>query len=249
MRARSLLAASVLAAASVVAGAVPAWAGDTINLNLANKDTNTPTVKLGGSGIDADTLDVRGGGRGGYGGGRGGYGGYRGGFYGGYRGGYYGGYRGGFYGYGGYYGYGPIYRSYYYSPVIYTYPSLYYTAPYYTPIVGSTVVTTPTVTLSIGGSRPSGTNLNIAPNAVAPQGPPPSGDQTFPYDGGPRQPIPMPKATDGSPAPSGGAPAPNVPLDGRTVSVPSQKPAKLTYPAYGDQTPTQDRTSVVRLAR
>jgi hypothetical protein len=52
-------------------------------------------------------------------------------------------------------------------------------------------------------------------------------DGTFPYDGGPRNPPPMPKA---SPAPIG-APGAAVP-DGRSVSVPG-KP-RYAYPAYGE---------------
>jgi hypothetical protein len=52
----------------------------------------------------------------------------------------------------------------------------------------------------------------------------------YPYDGGPRVPVPMPK-TD--PAPMNAPPA-SVPLDGRSASLPA-KPAKLSYLAYGEQ--------------
>jgi hypothetical protein len=60
-------------------------------------------------------------------------------------------------------------------------------------------------------------------------GPAPGG--TYPYDGGPRVPVPMPQM---QPAPTNGPGTPaTVPSDGRVVSLPA-KPAKLTYPAYGE---------------
>jgi hypothetical protein len=72
-------------------------------------------------------------------------------------------------------------------------------------------------------------------------------DGTFPYDGGPRVPVPMPKAAPlGAPPGAGG-------VDGRPVSLPAA-PKKLTYPAYGEQprerpqrTPfAADRTILIR---
>jgi hypothetical protein len=57
----------------------------------------------------------------------------------------------------------------------------------------------------------------------------PRGDGTYPYDGGPSNPVPNPKA---APVPQS-APERSVPLEGRAVSLP--KPAtKWAYPAYGE---------------
>src|SRR5262249_52734937 len=72
-----------------------------------------------------------------------------------------------------------------------------------------------------------------APRPVAPS------QGTFPYDGGPRVPVPMPKS---EPAPTAAPPA-TVPLEGRSVSLPG-KPAKLSYPAYGEPPPRS--TAVVK---
>jgi hypothetical protein len=52
---------------------------------------------------------------------------------------------------------------------------------------------------------------------------------TYRYDGGPQNPIPMPKA---DPAPAGKPPL-AVPPDGKVVSL-KPKPTKFTYPAYGE---------------
>jgi len=208
-----------------------------------------------------DVRGFHGGARGGYAGYRGGYGGFRGGYgvgYGGYRGGYYGGYRGGYYGgygvgYGGYYGgYGPVYRynyaSYYASPSVYayyppaviTYPQTYY---YYYPI--ATPVATPTTTFSLK-IAPLVPRIQVQASPYSPtpitqgqpnyppapiQGRPIPADGTFDYDGGPRLPVPMPKA---EPAPMNTHPT--VPLDGRPVSLPLRStPTKYYYPAYGEQ--------------
>ena len=142
------LATTLLTAAGVFALVAPSRADDTFQLSFG-PSSDAATVRLDGKG-DANAIDVRGGGRGGYGGGRGGvavasYGGYRGGvavagyrggYYGGYRGGYSGGYYGGYRGYGyGYrgYGYGGLYSPFYYggfySPYVYSYP--YYSYPIY----------------------------------------------------------------------------------------------------------------------
>jgi hypothetical protein len=282
MRARSLLAASLLVAAVFVVTALSARADDTIRLNIPAG--NTPTLNLADSGADADTLDVRGGGRGGGGGGGHGYGGggrgygggFRGGFYGGgrgygggyyggrgygyggYRGGYYAGYRG--YGWGGYgwggwggwggYGWGGYYPYYYYAP------SVIYTSPYYYPPVYSYPISTSVTVTPIGGLTGQTAPLNALPQGVNPyapgqnQGPAIQGDPTYPYDGGPRLPVPMPRSNEtGTPTPMG-APQPRLPLEGRTVSLPAQN-TKFTYPAYGDQArdTTSDRTTIVRLPR
>jgi hypothetical protein len=197
--------------------------------------------------------------RGGYGGYHGGYGGYRGG-YGGYHGyshGYYGGYRGygrsyyGGYGYGrgyygGYRGYGRSYYggygyypsfaySGYYQPYYYSTPSVYYDStpsyyfdPYLCPSAGLSgrvlslnITTTPTIRRRI-----------VEVVAAPTPGPAPvqSDDQTFPYDGGPRIPAPMPKA---EPTPDARPAAP--PVDDHSVSLPAKVASRLVYPAYGEQ--------------
>ena len=73
-------------------------------------------------------------------------------------------------------------------------------------------------------------------DTLPPQGPAvqpnQSNDGTFPYDGGPASPVPMPK-TD--PGPQGTPNKSFAPGEGRLVSLPlvPAKP-KYTYPAYGD---------------
>jgi hypothetical protein len=54
----------------------------------------------------------------------------------------------------------------------------------------------------------------------------PDGGSTYPYDGGPDNPVPMPKRT--APAPLKVAPG------GKVVSLPPKR-EKLAYPAYGEQ--------------
>ena len=115
----------------------------------------------------------------------------------------------------------------------YDYPSsVYYGAPYVYP--SSTVV--PDASLSVGPVQ-----AQELPDATLETAPPPQAvpaPGTFPYDGGPRNPPPMPKA---DPAPSS-APA-TLPLDGHAVSLP-RKPA-YTYPAFGESlkkaAPVKDR--------
>jgi hypothetical protein len=62
-------------------------------------------------------------------------------------------------------------------------------------------------------------------------------DATYPYDGGPANPVPgtkpMPRAEPQPAAPSA-APQRSVPMEGRAVSLP-RSASKWTYPAYGEQ--------------
>jgi hypothetical protein len=176
-------------------------------------------------------------GRSNYGGyGRYGYGGYGG--YGRYG---YGGY--GRYGYGGYgysyyrpYYYGSYYNSGYYQPY-------YYGNGYYQPYCGiSLTVEEP--------AQPVGKSPTVSPYFRVP--PMPNADQpaptpipapkkvpndgTFPYDGGPSNPVPIPKIEDDKQPLK--TPPLLVPLEGRPVSIPTTtaKPAtKITYPAYGEK--------------
>ncbi len=240
----------LLAAAGVMAVAGAGRAADVFRLAISD-NSSTPTMILGTGSAEADTIDVRGGGRGGGGGFHGGgfrggsYGGYRG-FAGGFRGGY-GGYRGYYGGYGGYLGglfrgyyggYYPGYYNYYYPQVVPYYPDYYYyPISTVTPSVPAT-----TFTLRIGPvtTQVQARRLPVLPNPTLrtqplyPQPAPTPGrpaDGTFDYDGGPRVPVPLPKA---EPAPMN--PQPTVPLDGRPVSLPVRStPVKYYYPAYGEQ--------------
>jgi hypothetical protein len=192
---------AVLAAACLLAGSGVSMAQD--------------TVRLGGPSVQADmqggTDLVRG-----WHGYRGYYGGYR-----GYYGGYYGGYRGY---YGGYYGfyrpyYPRYYASYYYPPVVYQ-PSCYtpyYSNSYYYPIAGQPA---PTVTMQASYYAPAPASSQPTPGQRFSEPiPAPGGNGTFPYDGGPRSPIPMPApGADINPATDRGI----IPLDGKLVSIPNE---------------------------
>jgi len=158
--------------------------------------------------------------------------------------GYYRGYRRGFYnglygGFGGYYsGYYPIVY-----PAAYPYP---YGVGYYPPVLGFSGRFGP-VSVDVYGINGSGrdvsapaVSLNLAGNATqgAQQQAPPSNAQPGPYryDGGPANPIPLPKQDAG--APSGQA-APTLPANtGLPVSLPKaeSKPAKpYAYKGYGEK--------------
>jgi hypothetical protein len=90
--------------------------------------------------------------------------------------------------------------------------------------------------------------LNINPSpymppADAPAMPP--ADTTYPYDGGPALPVPMPKVQ-----PNPTQVPPPVPADGRVVSLPKKSSGKWAYPAYGEQAKrtsfAEDRTLLTR---
>jgi hypothetical protein len=225
---------TALAAGLLVAGGGAASAQDTVRLG-------GPAAQGEPQGA-TDALLMRGGGRGG----GGFHGGYRGGY--GYGRGYYGGFYGRGYGYGGFYGAG--YWPYYYGGYYPYYTPYYYPAYYgvsYYPVAGDV---SPPVTLTVQSN-----NYTQAPPAQASpqflQGP--FGTGTFPYDGGPRAPIPMPNPGDINPMK---APQGLVPLDGKLVSLspttitggflpdaprnqktnaPSAAPARVAYPAYGEE--------------
>lgn len=245
---------------------------------LGGKVGDSTTTKLAWDGQDATVLThgYRGGfGHGGYGGGYRvgfGYGGYRGGhvgYYGGYRGGYYGGY-GGYYRpyvsvgvnyyrgyYGGYgYGYGGYgYTSYcaptYYATSYYVAP-VYYSQPCYTYPISSGYSTGGVQTYQpmIVNPAPQQQQLQQPmPQQQQPYTPMKPSDGTYPYDGGPGNPVPVPKDLT-VPAYQ---PAPKlVPAnDGRYVSLPSGQPKATSggfaYPAYGEPQATtfaSDRVAV-----
>jgi hypothetical protein len=65
---------------------------------------------------------------------------------------------------------------------------------------------------------------------------PASGDGTYPYDGGPANPVPLPKP---APAPTK-KPSKSVnAIDGRMVSYPAFQRSRYSYPAYGDRLNSQ----------
>jgi hypothetical protein len=184
------------------------------------------------------------------------YGGYGyGGYYRPYYAGYYGGYGYGGYGYGGYggycgYGYGG-YGGYGYGYGCYTpcyYPTVTYVAPYYT--CAPTVYYSPGYSYyGVAGQVQGGPAQNLqqpgspylGPTQKGYQPMPPANGGTYPYDGGPSNPVPLPKNGDQAPV---NQPAPKtLPADGRLVSIPATQPtaakagnSNFAYPAYGQQT-------------
>lgn len=222
-------------------------------------DANIMTLAISGNQDDDDTQLVRG-----WGGYRGGWGGYRGYGWGGYRSYGWGGYRGygwGGYGYRGYgwggyrgYGWGGYYRPYwgygwggYYRPYwgwggyysygypYYSYGYPYYYYPSYSYYYYPTALSYDPSALSYyynNSTESPATDLNIRPRTLTPA----PADGTYPYDGGPKNPVPMPQPKS-DPTPMK-RPQPTVPLEGKVVSLtPAPSPVKYTYPAYGESSP------------
>jgi len=203
---------------------------------------DVPTVAADQQTEEDDTLLVHF--RRGYGGYYGGYGGY----YGGYNRGYYGGYRPYYSSYYyprysfsfGYNSYRPYYTNYsygynynYYRP----YYNNYYRSSYHYPISYGYYCPICLTTTSFGGSVGSYSSVTpqqpVEPMRKAeefsvPQVPR-AEEGTFPYDGGPSNPVPMPKA---DPLPQKGQPID--PTLGRVVSLPGRT-TTFTYPAYGEK--------------
>jgi hypothetical protein len=217
------LAAGALAAV-VFAWTAPARAGDTVKLGLDKSATPTVTLELK-PGDDAEATLAH------------------------WHAHYYGGgfYHAGHYGYGhayyhvGHYGYGfspayyyprrygyssfyygGFYPRYFYSPTVTYYSQtpvyyysqpLYYSAPYCSPIGLSATLQTP------------GDQMPPPMTQVNP------GLGTYPYDGGPANPVPMPKV---DPAPTNVPPKAVVPGDERPVALPARS-GKYSYLAYGEK--------------
>jgi hypothetical protein len=109
-----------------------------------------------------------------------------------------------------------------------------------TGVVTSLSIATPPTDLPPPEAEPQ---MELEPAAPAPRqietplpgrpAPAPRGGQTFPYDGGPQAPVPMPGRAPAPTAEPPAAPRPMVPLEGRSVSLPA-KP-RYTYAAYGEQ--------------
>jgi hypothetical protein len=218
-------------------------ADDTVILKRTKGDA--PAQQLQRDTGDEETQDARFRGVGVYVGYRGGYVGYRGGYV---------GYRGFGYGYYPRVRVGVYASPYYVAPPVYYYPSYSYTspsiyiAPSYYPIANPSPSSAPVFQLrtdrpAVGpaGSedlpppRPAGGNENLPPPRPAGGNenlPPPRRvvpPQTFPYDGSPQVPVPMPRPDPASKV----QPPADTPDDGKVVSLPAKD--KLAYPAYGDK--------------
>jgi hypothetical protein len=231
---------SALALGAVLAACGAASADDKNTASPAGTTAST-SMTLGGHGTAAKALvedtELTGGYHHGHHGGYGYHGGYRGysGGYGGYGYGYRGysvgyggyGYRGYSVGYGGY-GYRSYYSVGYYRPAYYYSPVYYYPRPVYYgggcgPGVGFTI--------GIGGagSGAPAVQLGADPALTEPVQPMPTPavPGSFQYDGGPANPIPMPKP-DVKPIPP--ADPSSVPIGGTKAA-----PAPLKYKAYGEK--------------
>jgi hypothetical protein len=281
---------TALATGLMLAGGGASWASDTIRLGGPSAQDSIQ------GGTDTELVWWGRGwhGRGYYG--RGYYGGYGRAYYGGY--GYGRGYGYGGYGYGGYgYGYRPYYYGSYYRPYYYGGGSYYspyyygggygggYGGSYYSPYYYSSYYPCSGISVPTLAFQPNGTSSNPlrSPSYMPPvtngngnsnsngngNG---NGNGTYPYNGGPNNPVPLPN--DGTTPMNG--PRGNIPLDGKLVSLPTKatggvspvtlpemqrlhyvsttaapvqmktSPARISYPAYGEQsiTPAPRKTSI-----
>jgi hypothetical protein len=248
------LAAGVLALAGL-AFATPARAEDNFRLGLPGSDkAPTSNLKATDDDLDAEVLDIargRGGvGRGGRGFARGGRGfarggrGFRGAFFrSGFRRGWGGrgfGWGGRGWGWGGR-GYGFAYYPRYYGGFYYGAPRVYYSGPAgyvygYAPCSGTVISSVPAATL-----RMAPVPSNGAPSVPSTPAP---GKNTYPYDGGPKAPVPMPQAEEARQVPLPRTPAL---LEEVLVSLEGQG-GKWNYPAYGEKATRGGSGSVLRSA-
>jgi hypothetical protein len=123
-----------------------------------------------------------------------------------------------------YYYYRPSY--YYYRPFYYPSYYYYYAPPIFDGCYRTSIESPPVVSRVIADPAPY---RQVQPIRVTPVVP--SGDGTFPYDGGPVRPIPQPRGVDPEPSK---APKPSVPLDGKLISTAPSKTSQYAYPAYGE---------------
>jgi len=149
------------------------------------------------------------------------------------------------------------------SPVFWSGPPVYYySAPscysYYYPIATDVdSISAPNYTQAITSAPNQGqaitrvdpTRVYGGPNGSVVQVAPPAAPQinnsyypqnngTYYYDGGPRNPVPLPKSgVETRPVPQlpSAPPKKTVPLEGLPVSLPANSPAKFAYPAYGEK--------------
>lgn len=166
-------------------------------------------------------------------------------YYHGYRPYYYWGYRPYYYwGYRPYYwpyyprfyfsfGYPRYYYYYYYPPTYYYYPPPPYYYYYYYPISmnGDSGSEVPSTIQRVEPQRFYGDAYGTTVPPTAPN------QATYPYDGGPRSPVPMPRnGNDTKPRPETRPAQPTVPLEGTPIAYPTpvtQK--KYVYPGYGER--------------
>jgi hypothetical protein len=256
-----------MAAGLALTSAARAGDDDVIRLAPPNSSGDVRTLGATADDLATENLEAYyrggyGGYRGGYGGYRGGYyGGYRGGYYAGYRGGYYGGYRGYYGGYRGYYGgYRPYYSSYYYRPYYggyyggyggygyggyYSSYPLYYGGGYCISDVGAvgvypiysqrSVVVGQSATYSV---EPQPQPLTQQYPTPLPQMPRADEGGTFPYDGGPKAPVPVPQTSeDARPmlAPRFRPQAEETVVSLKPTLAQEKKSGKWNFPAYGEQ--------------
>lgn len=151
-----------------------------------------------------------------------------------------------FLGYGYYSYYRPYAYNYYYAPPV------YYSPYYYCPISygAPSMPYAPAAQFDVTVLRPyaNGTTAPaLSPVSPQPYVTMPAIEGSYPYDGGPVSPVPLPGARPTTPSSS--PPPATVPLEGRAVSLPSTSP-KFTYPAYGEKaTPVVDSPPVQHVAR
>jgi hypothetical protein len=139
-----------------------------------------------------------------------------------------------------------FYQPYYYAPPYYDMPpAAYYYPPsyYYYPASLSSAMNAPNLPAVI----PQGNGQQLPPPRPVPAPPVPAAPAsgTYRYDGGPANPVPLPKT--GSPQ----QPAPGtIPLEGRSVSLTAPPVKKYAYPAYGEAPArpnvAEERTIVIK---
>jgi hypothetical protein len=134
----------------------------------------------------------------------------------------------------------------YYAPA----PVYYYSsAPVYVAPIGLRV-SAPYLSLSIARA-PAAAHVPAREEVIPPPRPrmPAPAEGTYPYDGGPANPVPMPQAQP--PAPNRAAPPTTLP-EGRAVSLQSKTP-KYKYAAYGEKpsrpAATADQTLAVKTSK
>ncbi len=222
-----------LALGAVLALSGVSSAGERDALQPSGGTNGGTTMTLGGKGTIAqaatEDTELTGGYHGyhGYRGWGGGYG-YRG-YYGGYHGHYHTGYYGGYHGY-----YRPYYGNYfafsYARP--YYYPAYYYPRPYYSSYYG------PSFGFYIGingGASTAAPAVNLGTNFAQPMLPPPPPEGTFPYDGGPVNPVPQPLPDAKPIPPANPGTVSDLPISGKAKPgiAPATTPYK--YKAFGEK--------------
>lgn len=148
----------------------------------------------------------------------------------------------------------PPVLSYYYQPVVPTTPRVIYSSSSArVPVVvsgGSAADIAAAVLRALAARNGAAGDLTYAPPAAPSQQIAPSAstapsqpNRTYMYDGGPRNPVPMPRDEV---LPQGAVPA-TVPLEGRSVSLPRRPTPRPVFAAYGEQLPSRQALAEERL--